>query len=388
MISATLFWLAGLLLAHTYLLYPLLLVAIDSTAQILRGIGSRPAPKAAGPWPSVSLVVAAYNEISCIDAKLENSLALDYPADRFEVLVGSDGSDDGTDEAVQGRVRAGVRLLRGTRAGKASVLNRCIPVAAGELVVLTDANTTLDSGAIKKLARHFDDPDVGAVCGRLVLYHPARKAFEESTYWAYESFIKLLEGRRGALVGANGGLYAIRRALFTSLPPRTIVDDFVIPARLLARGYKVLYEPEAVAYEETTADAEGEFRRHTRIAAGNFQSLALVPGLLGPGAGFAAFAFWSHKLLRWASPALLATAFAANLALVGVPFYRVTLGVQVVFYSLALAGRERLFKGRLDRVASAAHYFVTMNWALAVGFWRFLRDAQPAAWERTVRARG
>jgi cellulose synthase/poly-beta-1,6-N-acetylglucosamine synthase-like glycosyltransferase len=375
------FWAAAVLLAQTYFLYPLWLLLLSRLRPAWRAtsIGS-------GVWPSVSLVVAAHDEASCIEEKLSNSLALDYPPDRLEVLIGSDGSTDGTDELVRAFPDPRIRLSAAPRAGKTSVLNRCIPLAQGEVVVLSDANTRIEPGALKALVRHFGDPEVGAVCGRLQLYNPTRAEYEESAYWKYESWLKALEGMQGAVVGANGGLYALRRELFTSLPPSTIVDDFVIALRLLDQGYRVLYEPEALAAEETTEDYGREFGRRARIAAGNFQSLGLVPGLLSPLRGFPAFAFWSHKVLRWCAPALMLVALAANAALLDRPFYRFTMAAQVGFYALALLGRVAVGPSLLRRVAGVAYYFVTMNLAIVVGFWRFLRNSQAAAWERTARA--
>ncbi|MDY7231655.1 glycosyltransferase family 2 protein [Hyalangium rubrum] len=384
------FWCAALLLLHTYFFYPLCLVAIDGVAQAFYNLRSTRAAKRereskTGLVPSVSLVVAAYNEASCIQQKLENSLALDYPAHRFEVLIGSDGSTDGTDERVKQCPDTRVRLSAAARAGKTTVLNRCIPMAMGDIIVLSDANTMIEPEAIQALVRHFEDPEVGAVCGKLRLYNPTKKDYEESAYWNYESLIKFYEGKRGSVVGANGGLYAIRRTLFTQLPPSTIVDDFVIPLRILEQGYKVVYEAEAVAHEETTEDYGKEFGRRARIAAGNFQSLKMVPGLLLPTAGFPAFAFWSHKLLRWCAPALMAVALLANLFLLDSVFYRLTLFSQAMFYALAYLGKAGVLKGTGKRIASVAYYFVTMNLAIVVGFWRFLRNAQKAAWDRTAR---
>ncbi len=388
------FWCAALLLAHTYFLYPLSLFVLDGAAQVaqnLRGMrgggAARQAARRQGPATSVSLVVAAYNEASCIQQKLENSLALEYPAEKFEVLIGSDGSTDGTDDIVRSCPDARVRLSPAPRAGKTTVLNRCIPMAKGDIVVLSDANTIIEPEAIQKLVRHFEDPEVGAVCGKLKLYNPTKQDYEESAYWSYESLIKMYEGRRGAVVGANGGLYAIRRTLFTELPPSTIVDDFVIPLRILEKGYKVVYEEAVVAHEETTEDYGKEFGRRARIAAGNFQSLRMVPGLLLPTAGFPAFAFWSHKLLRWCAPALMGVALVANLFLLDSYFYRFTLSAQALFYALAYLGKVGALKrGTAKRVASVAYYFVTMNMAIVVGFWRFLRNSQRAAWDRTARA--
>jgi cellulose synthase/poly-beta-1,6-N-acetylglucosamine synthase-like glycosyltransferase len=235
------------------------------------------------------------------------------------------------------------------------------------------------------LARHFSDSDVGAVCGRLKLVDPIRRDVEESTYWKYESLIKYFEGKRGAVVGANGGLYAIRRRLFSALPSDTIVDDFVIALRVLDERFRVVYDPQAIAIEETTGDNRLEFKRRVRIAAGNFQSLRMFPWLLSPTAGFRAFALWSHKVLRWLAPALMAIAFLANLMLLEGTRYRLLLAAQVLFYALALAGSRGVFTGTLRRTASMAYYFVTMNWAIVVGFWRFIRHRQEAAWERTAR---
>jgi cellulose synthase/poly-beta-1,6-N-acetylglucosamine synthase-like glycosyltransferase len=386
------FWCAALLLLHTYFFYPLFLFAMEGVAQVFHNLRfmrkgtERARELQPGPAPKVSLVVAAYNEASCIRQKLENSLALRYPADRFEVLIGSDGSTDGTDELVSQCTDGRVRLSAAPRAGKTTVLNRCIPMARGDIIVLSDANTMIEPEAIQALVRHFEDPDVGAVCGKLRLYNPTKKDYEESAYWSYESLIKFYEGKRGAVVGANGGLYAIRRGLFTQLPPSTIVDDFVIPLRILEKGYKVVYEAEAVAHEETTEDYGKEFGRRARIAAGNFQSLKMVPGLLLPTAGFPAFAFWSHKLLRWCAPALMAVALVANVFLLDSLFYRFTLFSQTLFYALAYLGKQGVLKGTGRRIASMAYYFVTMNLAIVVGFWRFLRNAQKAAWDRTARA--
>ncbi|HZH02979.1 MAG TPA: glycosyltransferase family 2 protein [Myxococcaceae bacterium] len=387
-----LLWMAVLLLLHTYFFYPLLLVASDRVRTFFHARVSAPAaslapgPSALGEWPRVSLVVAAYNEASCIAEKVHNSLALDYPADRFQLLIGSDGSTDGTDDLVRAAQDPRVVLSRAERAGKASVLNRCIPQASGDIIVLSDANTVIDRDALKRLVSHFDDPNVGAVCGKLKLYNPRIQDYEESAYWAYESMIKLYEGRRGAVMGANGGLYAIRRRLFRPLSALTITDDFVIPLRIVKRGYRFTYEPNAIASEETAEDYDKEFGRRARIAAGNFQSLSFLKELLSPSQGFAAYAFWSHKVLRWCAPALMVLAFVANLFLLDSRFYQMTLGLQLTFYALALLGRSRRLSGPFRRVTSVAYYFVVMNAAMAVGFWRYLRNTQRPAWDRTARA--
>jgi cellulose synthase/poly-beta-1,6-N-acetylglucosamine synthase-like glycosyltransferase len=223
---------------------------------------------------------------------------------------------------------------------------------------------------------------VGAVVGRLRLR--TRDEGGEGIYWAYETFLKYLEGKIGCVLGANGGIYAIRRILFPPLPPDTITDDFVIPLRIAVRGWKVPYEPTAVAHEDAPDDVHAEFARRARIGAGNWQALARLPDLLDPRAGFVSFAFVSHKLLRWATPFLLGFAFTASVLAAATPGAwgcRALLAVQLAFYTVAAAGeRSGGAPGR------AARHFVAMNAALAVGLWRFLRGTQRAAWRRTARA--
>ena len=204
--------------------------------------------------------------------------------------------------------------------------------------------------------------------------------------------IRYLEGKRGCVLGANGGIYAIRRLLFSPLPADTVTDDFVIPVRIAVRGWRVTFEPDAEAREETTEDAGREFVRRARIGAGNWQALSRVQGLLDPRTGFLFASFVSHKLLRWATPFLLGTALLACAVLAAAPgawFYRAALGAQLGFYALALLGRNaHRLTGGLRRLASLAHYFVAMNAALAVGLWRFLLGTQKATWERTARRPG
>jgi cellulose synthase/poly-beta-1,6-N-acetylglucosamine synthase-like glycosyltransferase len=390
----TLLWLALGLVAFSYVGYPLALAAWGAAHDLVGALrflgGGRDRRDRSGPieWPRVTLVIAAFDEEECIRAKIQNSLALDYPADRLEILVGCDGCTDRTATIAREAGGSRVRVLELTpRSGKASVLARLVPAGTGDVVVLTDANVMLEAGAVRALARRFLDPSVGAVVGRLRLLNPTNGEFEEGIYWKYETLLKYLEGKRGCVLGANGGLYAIRRILFGPLPPDTITDDFVIPLRIAVRGWRVPFEPMAVAYEETTEDAGKEFGRRARIGAGNWQAIARVPDVLDPRTRFVFFAFVSHKLLRWATPLLLPVALFATAALAVTPGawgYRLLLVAQLGFYGLALAGRQGV-GGPLGRVASVAHYFVAMNVALAVGFWRFVRGTQGPTWRRTER---
>lgn len=391
------FWISLGLVSFSYLGYPLVLVVWDGLRDALatmRFVGGGPDRRAvpgeaAEDWPRITLAFSAFDEESCIREKIENCLALDYPPERLEVLVGCDGCTDGTVEIAR---RAGGDRVRvhdlSPRAGKASVLSRLVPAARGDVVVLTDANVMLDPGALRQLARRFRDPSVGAVVGRLRLVDAAGRDRKEGIYWHYETFLKHYEGKHGCVLGANGGIYAIRRLLFSPLSADTLTDDFVIPVRIALRGWRVLFAPDALAWEETAPDSDREFVRRARIGAGNWQALARVPDLLDPRTGFLFFAFFSHKLVRWATPFLLTVALAANAVLAGGEGawgYRALLLAQLGFYGLAVAGRVGA-AGRARKAASIAHYFVAMNAALAVGFWRFARGTQAATWQRTARA--
>jgi cellulose synthase/poly-beta-1,6-N-acetylglucosamine synthase-like glycosyltransferase len=392
----TLLWISLALVAFSYVGYPIVLAVWDGVRDVLathRFLGGGPdrrAPPAdpSAEWPRISIVLSAFDEEACIREKIENCLALDYPAHLVEVLVGCDGCTDRTAEIARAAGGDRVRVHElSPRAGKASVLSRLVPEARGELVVLTDANAMLDPGALRALAARFRDPAVGAVVGRLRIVSPGSRDVEEGVYWRYETFLKHLEGRHGCVLGANGGIYAIRRLLFAPLRADTITDDFVVPVRIAVRGFQVPFAAEAVAYEESADGAGREFVRRARIGAGNWQALARIPELLDPRSGFIFFAFVSHKLLRWATPLLLALAFAANLVAAASPGawgYRALLLAQLTFYLLAVAGRLGA-GGPARRVASVAHYFVLMNAALAVGLWRFVRGTQQATWERTPR---
>lgn len=396
-----LFWACAALVAWTYALYPLALAlwgalcGLGESHRWLAGRGERRrAPLDAAALPTVSLLIAAHDEEAVIGEKIVNSLALDYPPDRLEIWIGADGCTDRTEEIVRACADPRVRLSSAPRAGKAAVLNRLAALAQGDVLVMSDANTRVEPGALRALVRHFGatgvraagSERVGLACGRLRLFNPRCTAYEESAYWKYENLIKFLESRFGLVMGANGALYAMPRALWRPLPPGTVVDDFAAALGVLARGRAVVYEPEAVAHEETTEDYRREFRRRARIAAGNFQALIAFRHLLLPRAGGIAAALWSHKVVRWLAPLLLAGALgsSAALALDGRGGYAAILGAQIAFYAAAAAGSLGL-GGRLGRAASAARYFVTMNAALVVGLWRFVRGTQRAAWERTAR---
>jgi cellulose synthase/poly-beta-1,6-N-acetylglucosamine synthase-like glycosyltransferase len=371
------------LVAYAYFGYPVLLLVLARWF----GRRSQPPAVAEADLPSLSLLIAAYNEESVIDERVRNALAMKYPADRLEIVVASDGSSDATADIVRRYADRGVRLLDyQQRRGKANVLNSAIPELKGDVVMFSDANTYTDADAALNLGRWFANPEVGMVCGRLVLTDPHTGRNADSLYWKYETFLKKQEGRLGALLGANGAIYALRRALYVPVPTNTLVDDFVIP--LLAKlrsGCRIVYDCAATAHEETPAEVRSEFHRRARIGAGGFQSMCWLWRLLHPRHGWTALSFASHKILRWLCPFLLIGMLVLNLALWQHPWFQVILLGQLAFYltsalAACIPGRVRVLKPlRLTTL------FTGMNLALLVGFWRWLRGNKGGAWKRTAR---
>jgi cellulose synthase/poly-beta-1,6-N-acetylglucosamine synthase-like glycosyltransferase len=377
MICAVLFWISAFGVFYAYCAYPFViyLAARKAGAQV-----SRP-PQDTSPFPMVSVLIAAHDEETVIGHRLKNALDSVYPRDRIEIIVASDGSSDGTVRIVSDFADERVRLLDyKARRGKASVLNAAMDEARGDIIVLSDANTCMDPDAIRCLIPWFQDPRVGAVCGRLVLTDPQSGNNADGLYWKYETFLKKQEGRLGALLGSNGAIYAIRRQFFIPIPGNTIIDDFVIP--LLAKqrhGCDIIYDCDAIAHEETAPDVATEFRRRSRIGAGGWQAIALIGGLLNPRHGWVAFTFFSHKVMRWCCPFFMIGAFVSNLLLWRSPFYRALFVMQLAFYVVAMAGSvvpKWVPASKLFRVAGM---FVTMNAALLVGFFRWVSGSAPHA---------
>lgn len=378
------FWLCFGLVAFAYLGYP------PTIWLLSRVFGRKPVPPAVTDWPSVSLVIAAYNEQADIAERVRNALRLDYPADRLEIVIASDGSTDGTAAIVRGFDDPRVNLIEfSQRRGKPAVLNEVLPTASGEIIALSDANAMTSPDALKCLTRWFADPTVGTVCGRLVLTDPATGRNVDSLYWKYETFLKKCESRLGALLGSNGAIYAIRKSLIPSIPDDTIVEDFVMPLRAkLLTGCRIIYDRDAVACEQTPERIGTEFHRRARIGAGGFQAIGLLWPLLNPINGWVAFTFFAHKILRWVGPFLLVVMTAANVVLLEQPFYRGMLLGQIAFYAAAVAGAYLPTRPKPLRFLRLATMFVGMNAALMVGFFRWLTGTQRPAWQRTARAAG
>lgn len=377
----TIFWVSTALVLYVYAGYPALIWMAS------RMFGRPPLPMSSNDSPMVSVIIAAHNEEDVIHARVANLLALDYPADRLEILIASDGSTDHTCDIVRSFRSSAIRLMDFARnRGKAAVLNDAFAAARGEIVVLSDANTMMDPEAVSRLVRWFADPKVGVVCGRLVLVDARTGTNADGLYWRYETFLKNCEARLGALLGANGAIYAIRRSLYPRLSHRIAVDDFVVP--LLARiqsGLRIEYDASAVAYEETPPEIRSEFARRSRIGAGGFQSLSLLWPLLNPLRGWIALAFVSHKLLRWICPFFLMGALAGSVALSASDLYRWALLAQVALYCVAAAGYRWPKLGTIHRVAKLPTMFAAMNLALLAGFFTWAARRQGGTWARTAR---
>jgi cellulose synthase/poly-beta-1,6-N-acetylglucosamine synthase-like glycosyltransferase len=376
------FWLSVAAVAYAYIGYPLV---IWLAARLFRR-SAEPAELVADViLPRVSLLIAAHNEDAVIEARIRNALASDYPAAKLTIVVACDGCSDGTAAIVRRYAHRGVRLIQNPqRRGKAATINAAMPQLGSEIVVLSDANTVVDPAAIRRLVRWFADPTVGAVCGRLVLTDSATRANADGIYWRYETFLKRCEGRLGALLGANGAIYAIRRELFVPIPPATIIDDFVIP--LLAKlrsNCAIVYDDSATASEETAPDISAEFRRRARIGAGGFQAIGLLWQLSDPRRGWVALAFVSHKAMRWCGPFFMLGAGVGSALLCQHALYRDALLVQAAFYGISVAAT--LSPVQLPRPVRVAQLFTGMNAALLVGFWRWCSGAQGATWQPTAR---
>ncbi|MDP4151131.1 MAG: glycosyltransferase family 2 protein [Bacteroidota bacterium] len=382
--------------------------------------------------PSVSFIVAAFNEEDCIEQKILNSLEQDYPGEKIEFLFITDGSTDGTAALIN--KYPGVRgLHEPERKGKSAAVNRAVQYATGEILIFSDANTMLNAGAVRHIARHYAQPKIGGVAGEKKVMpagEPSGGTSDESGgtsdevgagegfYWKYESFLKRVDSEFYSVVGAAGELFSLRRDLYEPLPHHVILDDFVLSLRVATKGYRILYEPEAYAMELPSFSLTDENKRKVRIAAGGFQAM----GMLWPLLAFwrqpaLSFLYISHRVLRWTlSPLCFILALLSNTILVFAggaaggaaggpaagPFepggaglapwlntlFRVFFAAQILFYGLALAGKFAGPRTRQSKWLKLPYYFVFMNVSVIQGFFRHLKGRQAAAWEKARRQPG
>ena len=373
----TIFWVSLSLLVYSYFLYPLLLkLLVKPKSIVLQDIKD---------YPSVDIIIAAYNEESCIKARIENALAQDYDGE-LNIFVASDGSKDTTGEIITSFTDPRVKAFNfPENRGKISVLNDLIAQSNADYLVLTDANTDFKADAIDILIRSFTD-QVGAVSGELILETDDGNQNQDGLYWQYEQLLKKYESALGGLLGANGAIYAIKRELYVPLSKDTVVDDFCIVMNVKKQGYQVLYNDLAIATEEVAPSLKEEFGRRVRIGVGNYKAFMVNTWALSPLQGWFSLCYWSHKVLRWFAPHLMLVIFLTNLALLGAPFYNLLFIGQILFYALGLYGQKKIDNGdKVSGIIAIVSFFLSMNIALGQGFLKFLKGHQSGGWQRTAR---
>ena len=376
-----LFWIAATLVGYSYLGYPawLWVRSLWSPRPVRRGSA----------LPSVSAVMVVRNEGEVIARKLENLLSLEYPADKLEVVVVSDGSSDRTsailaeyseDSSEGSRVRT---LIKPSSQGKAAGLNNAIQIAKGEILLFTDARQQIEPAALRMLVENFSDPTVGAASGELMLGDPSvgETGKGMGLYWRIEKKIRELESAASSVAGATGAIYCARRSLVVSapLPEGTILDDLLLPMQVVRQGSRVIFDSRARAWDSPDLGDGREFSRKVRTLSGNYQLLQMAPWLLTSEDPIR-FEFISHKLSRLAVPFALLALLIASIFLVE-PFYRIALGLQLAFYALSVAAIANVKIGPLSRIADPARTFLVLNSAAMIAFVNFV-TGRKAIWVR------
>jgi len=353
--------------------------------------GKRKIPDNEGNWPSVTVIVAAYNESDFITEKISNTLALDYPQDKVSFIFVTDGSTDNTPAIIAGYPR--IRLMhRDGRNGKIAAVHRAMQQVDTEIAVFTDANTFLNKGALRNICRHYADASVGAVSGekRVSIENVGDATAGEGFYWKYESKLKAWDSELYFVVGAAGELFSIRTLLYQPVPTDTILDDFMISMLIAKKGYRIVYEPQAYATESGSENVQEELKRKIRIAAGGIQSIVRLKSLLNPFPHFIlSFQYISHRVLRWTvTPFLMILALLLNIIIVlntPSPVYNILLACQVLFYASSLLGwffEKRHIK---IKILFIPYYFCMMNYAVIAGLRRYFAGSQSAVWDKAKR---
>jgi poly-beta-1,6-N-acetyl-D-glucosamine synthase len=392
---AFLFWIGCAIVLYTYAGYGLLVYLwvrwrCPQRLQV-------PPPLADDDLPPLTLIVAAYNEATILPAKLHNSLELDYPRDRLDLVFVTDGSDDGSEQLLLGQsVPADLRmrvLHQPPRQGKLAAVARTMPAVTTPVTVFSDANAMLNGEALRNIVKHYADPSVGVVAGEKRVRFAQTAGAEgvgEGIYWRYESTLKRLDAALYSAIGAAGELFSIRTALYKPMPPDTIIEDFYCSLLIAMRGFRIAYAPDAYAVEGHSASLQEEFKRKTRIAAGGLQAIVRMPQLLNPWRyGVLSLQYVFHRVLRWTlAPLLLPIVFAANLALLpaGIPLYTALMAGQLLFYGAAICGWLLEQLGVKIKLFYIPMYFCLMNYAVYAGALRLLRRRQGVVWEKVQRA--
>lgn len=374
-----LFWTSVALIIYAYFIFPVLI--------ILRGLLWPQPFKSDEITPSVSIIIAAFNESKNISNKIDNILTLDYPRDRLEIVIASDGSNDGTNEIVRAYEEKGVRLLPLPRQGKAGALNAAVAASKGEILVFSDANSMYRSDAIRALVRPFADPTIGGVAGNQTYLKKNKTNIDnvgERSYWNFDRIMKKFQSRAGNTISATGAIYAIRRSLFQTVP-EGVTDDFVTSTSVIVEGYRLIFAPDAVAYEPVAVTSNAEFGRKVRVTSRGLRAVFFIRSqLLNPFRyGFYAIQLLSHKVLRRLIVFPLLFLFFLNLFLWRTDvFYQFTMICQSLFYSFGLLGflLDRTRFRRL-KIFAIPFYFCMVNAATLVATINILRGQQIKKWE-------
>ncbi len=375
-----------IILIYTYLIYPLII-------KIISKFYASDEQRITNQLFSVSIIISAYNEEKVLKQRIENIAKLNYDFRNIEVLVGSDCSNDKTNEildSLKGKYPWLTVFKFNKRRGKASVLNDLVKESKNEILLFTDANTNFDRDILKYILPHFNNPKIGGVSGRLILTEPEKnfnKSIEEKKYWNYETKIKLNEGRCGILIGANGGIYSVRKCLFENIPiEKAVTDDLFITLSILKQNYKFIYEFNAIASEEVAHELLHEFRRKVRFASTNFQTIVYTKELFFNKNILIPFTIWSHKIFRWLSPILFIIILISNFALYNkAKFFEFLFYSQVIFYFLSFSGFVLNYTKIKNKVFTIPFYFVMTNVALVIGLIKFIRNKHEAYWQSTPR---
>jgi cellulose synthase/poly-beta-1,6-N-acetylglucosamine synthase-like glycosyltransferase len=376
-----LFWLTCGLIVYAYIGYPLFITIVSFLVR--SNVVSRDIE------PSISLIISAYNEEKDIAQKLDNTLALDYPKDKLEIIVVSDGSTDATDSIVKRyeKNKEGVPVILHRvegRLGKTAAQNSAVKICHGDVIVFSDAASLYDRNAIRALARNYADPTIGAVSGMYKYINKAGASvgFATIVFWNIENFIKSRQTKVKTVTGCCGCIYSVRKDLYTELPPN-IISDLVEPLTILKKGYRIVFEPAALAFEETTEKPKDEFKMRVRVIVRGMNGLLYMRSLLNPFKNtFVAFQLISHKVLRWLVPIFCLFNLGANISLAfESTFYQVTLLLQAAFYGMALAGLVLEKQGIRKKIFYLPLYFTIVNAASLVSMFKVFRGENIVVWQ-------
>ncbi|TAF56939.1 MAG: glycosyltransferase family 2 protein [Sphingobacteriia bacterium] len=384
----TVFWISLFIVFYTYVGYAIILFALVKIKQVIKGH----VVYCSKELPSLTVLVAAYNEEGIIAEKILNTLSLRYPENKIAYIFITDGSSDNTPNLVA-QFPVVLHLYQNIRAGKMAAIERALAHVTSDVIVFTDANTMLNQEALINIARHYQDPNVGAVAGekRVEIPESADATAGEGIYWKYESTLKQWDSLLNTVVGAAGELFSIRTQLYTPIEKDTLLDDFMISMRIAQKGFRIVYEPGAYAVETASANTHEELKRKIRIGAGGLQStIRLWPLLLPFKQPLLSFQFISHRILRWTlCPLALILLLISNAAIVLIssaePVYLVSMLGQVIFYLAAMLGWYLAQRSIKVKALFVPYYFSMMNYAVVAGWFRYMSGHQSVLWEKAIR---